>query len=138
MRVTMLLCDFAQAAEGKLYVMGGGWSIRGEMAPMALAIKIDVPWSDTNRAHTWRLSLVDADGSPVQVESAEGMRPIEVGDVFEVGRPPGLPEGTPIDLPLAINIAPVPLPPGARYTWRLEIDDRTEETWQVSFLTRAG
>lgn len=134
----MLLCDFAQAAEGKLYVMGGGWSIRGDLAPMALAIKIDVPWSETNRRHEWRLSLVDADGYPVLVEGPEGMRPIEVRDGFEVGRPAGLPEGTPIDLPLAINVGPIPLTPASQFSWRLEIDGRTDEAWQVSFLTRPG
>ena len=136
MKVTMLLCDFAQAADGKLYVLGGGWSIRGEMAPMALAIKIDVPWSETNRLHQWRLTLVDADGAPVLVDGPAGPTPIEVGDQFEVGRPAGLPEGTPLDVPLAINTAPIPLPAGKRFVWTLEIDGRTEESWQVAFLTR--
>lgn len=136
MRVTMLLCDFAQAAEGKLYVMGGGWSIRAEMAPMALAIKIDVPWSETNRPHQWNLTLVDADGAPVMVEGPEGARPIQISDGFEVGRPAGLPEGTAIDVPIAINVAPIPLPPNKRYVWRLEIDGASNDDWHVSFLTR--
>ena len=39
MKVTILLADAAQAAEGKLYVLGGGWSITGpDPSPMALAI----------------------------------------------------------------------------------------------------
>lgn len=25
MRVTMMLADFAQSVEGKLYILGGGW-----------------------------------------------------------------------------------------------------------------
>ena len=29
MKVTMLLADSAQAIEGKLYILGGGWSITG-------------------------------------------------------------------------------------------------------------
>jgi hypothetical protein len=29
MRVTMMLADAAQVSEGKLYILGGGWSIAG-------------------------------------------------------------------------------------------------------------
>ena len=84
----------------------------------------------------WRLALVDADGAPVVVDSAEGPWAIELSDGFEVGRPAGLPEGTPIDVPLAINVAPIPLPANRRYEWRLEIDGASNNDWHVSFLTR--
>ena len=66
MRVTMMLADSAQAVAGKLYVLGGGWSITGpEPAPSAIAIKLDVPWDQAEVAHRWTLALVDADGTPV-------------------------------------------------------------------------
>jgi hypothetical protein len=55
---------------------------------------------------------------------------------FEVGRPPGLKPGTPIDLPLAINVGPMPIPPGGRYEWRLSIDGETQDEWRVVFSTR--
>lgn len=29
MKVTMLLADAATVAEGKLYILGGGWSVTG-------------------------------------------------------------------------------------------------------------
>lgn len=133
----MLLADAAQAAEGKLYIIGGGWSVTGpDPVPSAIAIKIEVPWSETNKKHHWLLSLVDADGAPVSVPTPEGDSPIQVGGEFEVGRPPGIPPGTPIDLPLAINIGPLPLPAGGRYVWRLTVDGQTDENWQVSFTTR--
>ena len=103
---------------------------------MALAIKIDVPWSETNRPHAWRLTLVDADGSPVVVDSAEGPRAIEVGDGFEVGRPAGLPEGTPIDLPLAINVAPFRPGHPALRTGDSRWTAPGRDDWQVRFLTR--
>ena len=55
MRVTLMLADSAQAVEGKLYILGGGWSLVGpEPTPMAIALKIEVPWDETNRRHTWR------------------------------------------------------------------------------------
>lgn len=135
----MLLCDFAQAADGKLYILGGGWSITGPgISQMALAIKIEVPWDLTNSQHQWRLALFDADGQPVTVIGPEGEQEVTVEGGFEVGRPPGLPAGTPIDLPMALNFAGFPLPPGGRYTWRLMIDGEEQDGWQVSFLTRSA
>ena len=66
MRVTMLLADAAQEVNGKLYVLGGGWSVTGpDLPPMAIAIKLDVPWSDANAQHAFILELVDQDGRPV-------------------------------------------------------------------------
>jgi len=41
MRVTMLLADFAQVSDGKLTVVGGGWSLTGpEPVPFGIAILI--------------------------------------------------------------------------------------------------
>ena len=44
MKVTMLLADAAQAVNGKLYILGGGWSVAGpDPTPMAIALKMEVP-----------------------------------------------------------------------------------------------
>ena len=50
MKVTILLADSAQAINGKLYILGGGWSI-ADPGPvvMALAMKIEVPWDQAKR-----------------------------------------------------------------------------------------
>jgi len=50
------LADAAQEVRGKLYILGGGWSVTGpDVPPMALAIKLDVPWSDANASHDFVL-----------------------------------------------------------------------------------
>jgi len=138
MKVTLLLADSAQAVDGKLYVLGGGWSIIGpEPSPIAIAMKIEVPWDQANRSHLWQLELLDADGNPVSAAGPDGEgQPIEISGEFEVGRPPGLKPGTPLDLPLAITMSPLPLPPGGRYVWRLSIDGASQEDWQLAFSTR--
>jgi hypothetical protein len=137
MKVTMLLADSAQAVAGKLYILGGGWSITGPApAPFALAIKIEVPWDQTNIKHTFKLTLLDSDGHQVMGESPEGSEPIQLEAGFEVGRPAGVRPGTPLDVPIAINFAPIPLEPGRRYVWRLEIDGDTADDWRVAFNTR--
>jgi hypothetical protein len=138
MKVTMMLADAAQAAEGKLYIMGGGWSITGpEPTASAIAAYIQVPWDRTNVQHEFRFDLLDADGQPVVAETEEGgEEPVAIEGAFEVGRPVGVTPGTPIDVPLAINIGPLPLPPGGRYEWRLHIDGETSGDWRLAFSTR--
>jgi hypothetical protein len=103
---------------------------------MALALKIEVPWDQANQVHELHLALLDTDGRPVTVPTPEGDQPVEFKAKFEVGRPPGLQQGTPLDYVLALSMESLPVPPGGRYEWRLEIDGHTEESWRVGFSTR--
>ena len=139
-KVTMLLADFVQVSDGKLTVVGGGWSLTGpETTPFGIAILVHVPWDQANRRHTLRLELVDADGRPVTLPGDDGEeRPIVfLDDVeFEVGRPAGIKPGTPLELPLAVNSGPLPLEPGGRYEWRLSIDGAGDEDWRLAFSVR--
>lgn len=135
----MLLADYAQAAEGKLNIIGGGWQLTGPIpTPNALAILIEVPWDRTNERHHVRIELVDADGGPVVALGPEGEVPVVLEADFEVGRPPGIKRGTPIAVPLAINMGPQPLAPDSRYEWRLSINGESNENWRVAFSTRPG
>ena len=79
MKVTILLADSAQAINGKLYILGGGWSI-ADPGPivMAIAMKIEVPWDQANVRHRFKLSLLTADGQPVKVATPTGDRPLEL------------------------------------------------------------
>ena len=140
MKATLLLADFAQVADGKLTVVGGGWSVTGpDPTPFAIAILVQVPWDQANVRHTLRLELLDADGNAVTMETEDGDDdPILFFDdiVFELGWPPGLKPGTPLDFPVAVNSGPLPLAPGGRYEWRLSIDGRSDEDWRLPFTTR--
>lgn len=134
----MMLCDSAQVADGKLYILGGGWSVTGpDPAPSAIAMKLEVDWHEADAAHHWELFLVDEDGREMTLDAPDGTRQaIEIRGDFQVGRPEGVPAGTPVDLPLAINLGPLPLPPGSRYNWRLTIDGESDAGWLLSFTTR--
>jgi hypothetical protein len=137
MKAVLLLCDSVQLADGKLNILGGGWSIAGPgPVPMGLAVKIDVPWNQANQKHQFVLWLQAADGEQVTVPSSEGDLPLRLEGEFETGRPAGLPEGVALDVPIALNFGVLPLPPGQRFTWKLEIDGDTQEGWEVSFTTR--
>ena len=66
MDITMLLCDSALVSEGKLFILGGGWSLTGpDPAPSAIALKMSIPYNDESRFYHWEIFLEDADGKPV-------------------------------------------------------------------------
>ena len=48
----------------------------------------------------------------------------------------GIPAGIPIDAPLAVNLPALPLAPGSRYAWVLEIDGEHGADWHLAFSTR--
>jgi hypothetical protein len=136
-KVTMMLCDAAQVSDGKLYILGGGWSMTGpDPVPSAVALKIDVDWHEAEASHHWELFLEDADGQPVMMETADGTQPVEVRGEFTVSQPQGIPEGSPIDVALAVNLGPIPLAPGTRFAWRLTIDGESLPGASLGFTTR--
>jgi hypothetical protein len=65
---TFLVADSAQVANGKLYILGGGWNYvnlsgsRSTVAAMTLAGRVVVPWSKTNRDLPFPIQLVHSDG----------------------------------------------------------------------------
>ncbi len=132
-KATVMLCDFAQVAEGKLYIVGGGWSLCGP-GPFqhALAIKIEVPWGEANIPHRLEAFLSDEDNRQVRFGSPEA--PIRFEGTFEVGRPVGLPSGTPLDFVLAVNMGPLELPPASGFLWTVTVDGK--EVGRVRFRTR--
>jgi len=137
MHVTMLLADAAQVADGKLYILGGGWSMVGPApAPMAVAAKLSIDSHELGREMHWELFLEDADGHPVLLDTPQGPMPLEVRGELRAEPLPGLRAGTPVDLPLVINFGPFPLTPDARYVWRLVVDGEHHPGAAVSFTTR--
>jgi hypothetical protein len=138
LKVAMMLADYAAVADGKLVIVGGGWSITGPApAPFGIALKIAVPWDQANTKHKLRLELVDADGQPVLVPKDGGIeQQLAMEGEFEAGRPPGLKPGTSLDVMLAVNFSPQAIPAGGQYVWQLTIDGQTDEDWRLGFTTR--
>lgn len=120
MDTTMLLCDSAEAANGKLYILGGGWShLYAPNVPvnMALAVMVAVPWNRTNEKHGLRASLVTEDGDAVRVED----NPVTLEAGFEIGRPPGMAPGTTFNTPMVFNVGGLALEAGG-YVWEMFVN----------------
>lgn len=133
----MLLADAAQSVGGKLYVLGGGWSVTGpQPQSSAIALYIKVPWDRANTRHQMLLELLDLDGEPVLIDTPVGQQALRLENEFEIGRPPGIKPGTALDMALALTIGALPLTPGGAYVWRLSIDGETREHWSLPFSVR--
>jgi len=95
----LILADAAQVADGKLYLMGGGWDrIAINALPATqmagIAVGVLVPWSETNTPRTLTLAIEDEDGGEVLPK---------VGVRVEVGRPAGLAGGADQRVMVAFN-----------------------------------
>lgn len=106
----LIIADAVEAANGKLYMIGGGWdrwTSHTYPSPirMGIAIGLLVPWDETNEKHRIRVSVNDADGQRVLPD---------IGAEVEVGRPPGMTPGSTQRAMLAIN-AGFPLQKPGRY-----------------------
>ena len=108
----MLLADFAQVSDGKLTVVGGGWSLTGpDPVPFGIAILIRVPWDQANQRHVMRLELLDADGIEVEMETDDGSEPVVFFD----------------DVPFS-----------GRYEWRSTIDGQADDDGRCCLRARRG
>ena len=80
----LILADHAEAINGKLYLMGGGWDRRvmppGQPLTFAFAAGLLVPWTLTNREHKFTIGIETADGTSL------GGNGVVTGG-FNVGRP---------------------------------------------------
>ncbi|MGA7355085.1 MAG: hypothetical protein WA431_05060 [Candidatus Cybelea sp.] len=137
MEATLFLADSAQTSpDGKLHALGIGWTYTSSpmTAPSAVAFILHVPWAETNRKIEWALDLLDADGAPVVLQTGpEDYSGLHMESEIEVGRPSGTKPGSDINVPFAVNIAPMPLPPDGTFVWVLTVGDRK---WRAPFTTR--
>ena len=135
--VVMMLADSAQVADGKLFILGGGWSITGPgPVPSAVVIKLNLDWSGASQSHHWVLALEDEDGRPVMLPAEQGLETVEISGDLQVDEPVGLVPGSSLDFPIAIQLGPLPLEPGRRFTWRFYLDGETLPGSSVTFATR--
>lgn len=117
-----MLCDGAQEANGKLYVLGGGWdAIMGPtfpmgQPPMALAIRLAVPWNLANRPMQFRIEVRDEDERDILPRPLDG--------TINVGRPPNAEAGDDLAVLMAITLSGVTFPRPGGYTFTLLIDGR--------------
>jgi hypothetical protein len=113
----LILADAVEAMNGKLYMMGGGWStifVRELTRPVqvSFACGVVVPWNVADDDHTLEIRVQTQDG----IEIAP---PFTVG--FRTGRPANLERGAASHLPFAVK-AEYTFPDFGAYSLRASVD----------------
>lgn len=132
MDAEVLLCDYAEALNGKLYISGGGWSVVGLARPLrcSLAIRLATAWSETNVRQQLRVSLITQDG---QAALGPDGQPVLFAGNIEVGRPPGLAQGEDIVNCLVLSYEGLDLAAGS-YEFKVEVDSKVIKTVQFRVI----
>jgi hypothetical protein len=138
MRASLLLADAAQAADGKLWILGGGWTITGPGAiNCAVAIDIKLDWHELNIGHTVKLELYDAAGEPVLLPQPDGGEmPVMIESWFKSAPSPEMRPGGAIGTVLAFTFLMLQLASASDFVWRLSVDGQSHPDWYVGFSTR--
>ena len=135
MRVRLFLAHAAEVQSDMLFAMGAGWTEIGpQPSPLAIAAIVEVPWDETNRQHTLEISIIDEDGQPFLVPTPAGDQPVRFEARFDVGRPPGVTAGRSFNVPVAINLQPLPFQAGRQYLVRASINGQPRD--EVTFFVR--
>ena len=96
---TLMLADWAETINGKLYIQGGGWDRKilnpDQSADFAIAASVLIPWNLTSQQHEFAITIESEDGTPAA--------PALTGS-FTVGRPPHALPGQRFRSPLAVRI----------------------------------
>jgi hypothetical protein len=128
MRVSAMLVDAVDEANGKLYIHGGGWSVwwtddvPAVLPRLGVAAVVSVPYTATDHAHAFTVHLVDQDGHLIALgETPDG--PVHrVQGEFNVGRPSELAPGDEQPVPIAVNLGGLQLPDLGGYSFVVEVD----------------
>jgi uncharacterized protein DUF6941 len=96
----LILADAAQVANGKLFVLGGGWGVYRSgnypaQAQLALGVSILIGWNETGVKHPLNITIADEAGVPI-IPELKGQ--------VEAGRSEEVPQGSTQKVPLAVNL----------------------------------
>jgi len=147
MEVTAILCNHAEAVNNLLFVSAGGVEQAvippGQPAPwhvsIGVGLSIEVPWQGTNQEHTVGITLVDADGEPVDVPTGPDTRePFGAELRFNVGRPPQLAVGASQTVQLAVNVPVLPFERLGQYEFVIAIDGSEEKRLRYRLVGEPG
>ncbi len=126
-----MLCDHAEAVEGKLFINGAGINLLyvtaqpPHIVTFSIGAIVQVPYTATNQAHTITVKLLDEDGNEVIAWTPDGpgdQGPVKIEGTFNVGRPPVLTPGEAQALPFAFNLQGLPLASLGLYSAVIELD----------------
>lgn len=117
----LLLADKAEALNGKLYLMGGGFDRVGiteaaDAVHFDVALGVLVEYRETNLLQRFEVALEDADNKPILTAEVE----------LEMGRPPGMVPGQDQRAIFVVR-GPFPIKAPGQYSWVITIGGKRAE-----------
>lgn len=135
MNITLIVGDFARVVEGKLDVLGAGWTVCGPgPLNMGIGILAEVAWAEMDETHHIEFVLLDDKGKVVPDEKGDPL--FKVNADLTTRKPPGVLLGAPQVFPMAFNVNGVPVPPGKRYRLMVTHNGNPNIGWDWSFNSR--
>lgn len=119
---TFLLCRSLEIHNNEFFIMGGGWttvgfySFPGVLLPFSIAVRLMVPFTETNQDLEFKINMEDADGKNILPKPMEPK--------VTVGRPVTLVRGEEqaIHFPLGFN--DIELPSSGTYSFVMSFQGR--------------
>jgi len=134
---TLLLADAATIADGKLYILGAGWSITGPGSlPSAVVLIVDFIPPRVDEKHDCEVMLVDPQGKPAVLGAARGVPDIIRFTLSIEENTQQTEPGTSSYLHV-MTIPALPLIPGSKYAWRLTVNGEERPEWTRQFSVRS-
>lgn len=132
MQAKVLLCDYAEVAQGKLFITGANINrvfvqpVPPHAINIALAASVTIPWNATNQPHTLTIELVNDQGDRIPLAPAQPGQPASdeglISAQFNAGRSADMKPGEDTLMPLAIPMLGFPLPALGSYFFQVKID----------------
>jgi len=148
--VSVILADYVGVdAAGKLNIVGGGLMVMGvqpdgNCAPHHVVALVDLPGKYAGQNFSLALSLWNAEtDSGVQLPGPNGkleaLRIQQIATAVPTYLPGGiLPQDFPIRVQMSIGFpSGLPLPSGARYVWKADIEGQRKKGWRGNFYVLA-
>jgi len=134
MQVDIMLADFAEVHQNKLFITGAGINllvvppVQPYRVSFGVGLTVTVPWTATNQNHRMRIALADSDGQVIPlfqpfpgVVVPEEDRGAIIAN-FNVGRAASMEHGEDSILPIAFQFPGLELPHPGSYLMTVEID----------------
>jgi hypothetical protein len=141
-RITAMLADSAEAVNGKLYLLGGGWDtlavthLPTVQSRVAVAVLVRTGWNDTDEPHQLTLHLETEDGDRVPLARG-GDAPIDtLAARITTHRSPLIRPGDDQNAPLTFTINDLVLDRVGGFSWVITVDGEPVERLPMRVLLR--
>jgi hypothetical protein len=128
-----LLCDSCVVPDGKLYILGGGWTsltppaYPASVGRIAVALTVEIPYEATDQTHQLAIQLIDVNEQPHPSE-------VHIEGQLSIGRPAELTPGEPQTLCIGVHFDQVKFEEPGRWSFKVSLNGHEVERLAFQML----